>query len=214
MKELFNSSFELYKLKVNRYLDFPDPQKLPKLVEQIKAAAFMQEITDKEAEYLLDLLPLDINEDIDDGWHPEDVTRKTGGIKMQDIGHNPGIRKHVRDELDDFEEEEEEEESGFGNLASYSRGKRVYDELDDFDDEEEEEEESGFGSLGGYSKNKKYEYDELDDFEEYEEDEEEKESGFGSFASSRYKRDDYDELDDFEEDYEDDKPQSGFLNLL
>ena len=170
MKELFNSSFELYKLKVNRYLDFPDPQKLPKLVEQIKAAAFMQEITDREAEYLLDLLPLDINEDIDDGWHPEDVTRKTGGIKMQDIGHNPGIRKHVRDELDDFEEEEEEEESGFGNLASYSRGKRVYDELDDFDDEEEEEEESGFGSFAS-SRYKRDDYDELDDFEEdYEDD--------------------------------------------
>ena len=212
MKELFNSSFELYKLKVNRYLDFPDPQKLPKLVEQIKAAAFMQEITDREAEYLLDMLPLGVNEDIDDGWYPEDVTRKTGGIKMSDIGHNPGIRKHIKDELDDFEEEEEEEESGFGNIASYSRKKRIYDELDDFDEYEEEEEESGFGSLGGYSRNNKYEYDELDDFEEDEE--EEKESGFGSFASGPYKKNKYDELDDFEEDYEDDKPQSGFLNLL
>lgn len=165
MKKILDSGFELYKIKVQNFLDNPDPQSLPKLVEKIKAAAFMQEITDAEAEYLLSKLPLDINEDIDDGWRPEEINRDTGGINVNNIEQNQGIRQHIKDELDDFEEDEEVEESGFGGLASYSKKQYEYDELDDFEETDEEEEDFGFSGLGNYKRNKEN-YDELDDFEE------------------------------------------------
>ena len=178
MQGMFDSHFELYKLKVKRFLDFPDSQNLNKLVEDIKAAAFLQKITDREAEYLLNELPLDKNEEIDDGYKPSEVSRKTGGIHIQNIGKTQGIRKYIKDELDDFEEEEEQEESGFANLSSYTKRKSTYDELDDFDENEDEDKESGFSSFENYKTKKDQYLDELVDFDEDENEDEETESGF------------------------------------
>ena len=177
MNEILDSGFELYKLKVQNFLLNPNPKDLTKLIEEIKAAAFLQEITDSEADFLIGKLPLEIDDSLDDEWEPEEISRHTGGINSKNIGKDTGIRRHEKDELDDFEEEEEEEESGFSDFASYQKKEYIPDELDDFDEEEEEEEESGFSSFG-----RKYEkednFDELDDFEEDDYEDESESSGF------------------------------------
>jgi hypothetical protein len=172
MKNIYSQWFEIYRLKVEAFLNGKSEQSLSNLFEDIKGAAFNNKISDAEMEYLINLLPL---EGIDDDGPEEKpcVNRKTGGI-LFDPNEKIGIRKRIKDEYDDFEEEEEEEESGFGGLV-ISQEDESYDNCDDYDyddfEEEEKCEEDSSGFTGFYSNNKQidpddYDYDDFDDEED------------------------------------------------
>lgn len=109
-----DSEYAKYKAKVDRYLRSPDPSKLDALFEDIKAANFMNKISDNEAEFLINLLPIEGATDVDDGpEEEEDVTQNKSRIGFS--GFTPRKREH--DELDDFEDDDDDEEETSGFLG-------------------------------------------------------------------------------------------------
>lgn len=114
---MFDSAYVKYEKKVDEYLANPDPKKLDKLFETIKAANFMGELEDSDADYLIQRLPIKADSDLDDYDEDDD---NPGGIAFSELkpGYDP--RKITKDEFDEFEEEEEEEDttsqSGFLGL--------------------------------------------------------------------------------------------------
>ena len=50
MSGMFNNGYIKYRKKVDEYLQNPDPKKLEKLFEDIKAASFMGELEESDAD--------------------------------------------------------------------------------------------------------------------------------------------------------------------
>ena len=116
MSGMFNNGYIKYRKKVDEYLQNPDPKKLEKLFEDIKAASFMGELEESDADYLISELPIQTDNDLDD---LDDEDENLWGISFSELkpGYDP--RNIKKDEFDDFEEEEEEDttsQSGFLGL--------------------------------------------------------------------------------------------------
>lgn len=79
-----------------------------KIIRDIREASLYGKIESSEEIHLMDLLNLEKNEDIDDGYR-QVIDETTGGI---DVTFE---EKEIHDMsyLDDYEEEEEEKEEGF-----------------------------------------------------------------------------------------------------
>ncbi len=111
------NDFDLYKLKVDNYLNHPEKYNLNSLVEDIKGAGFTGKISQSECEYLINILPIETDKDFDaDDCFPEEKGTKNH-FSFDDMDMFAGIRTHEKDELDDFEEEDDDEpQFGFLNF--------------------------------------------------------------------------------------------------
>ena len=73
MSGMFNNGYIKYRKKVDEYLQNPDPKKLEKLFEDIKAASFMGELEESDADYLISELPIQTDNDLEFTYNKSNI---------------------------------------------------------------------------------------------------------------------------------------------